>query len=92
MSHKGLTTDQVVKTAAELIEHSGRSGFSMRQLAAVLGVKAASLYTHLDSMDALLSEVCRYAMHLQMDAATSPCRCSCCSPPFPTSSAWAAPV
>lgn len=68
MSHKGLTTDQVVKTAAELIEHGGRSGFSMRQLAAVLGVKAASLYNHVDSMDALLAEVCRYAMRLQMDA------------------------
>lgn len=62
---KGLTQDFVVKAAAELIERKGRCEFSMHSLADSLGVKTASLYNHVESMDTLLTEVCRYALRLQ---------------------------
>lgn len=68
MAHKGLNPDAVVKAAAELIEKQGREVFSMRILADSLGIKTASLYNHVDNMDALLVEVCRYGLRLQEDA------------------------
>lgn len=68
MAHKGLNPDAVVKAAAELIEQQGRETFSMRLLAEHLGIKTASLYNHVDSMDALLLEVCRYGLRQQEEA------------------------
>ena len=60
MAHKGLSPDAVVKAAVELIEQQGRDAFSMRLLADQLGIKTASLYNHVENMETLLSEVCRY--------------------------------
>ena len=60
MAHKGLSPETVVKAAAELIEQQGRETFSMRALADHLGVKTASLYNHVDHMEGLLAEVCRF--------------------------------
>ena len=68
MAHKGLNLDVVVKAAAELIEQQGRDAFSMRLLADQLGIKTASLYNHVENMETLLSEVCRYGMCLQKEA------------------------
>ena len=65
MAHKGLNLDVVVKAAAELIEQQGRDAFSMRLLAEQLGIKTASLYNHVDNMEMLLAEVCRYGLCLQ---------------------------
>ena len=65
MAHKGLNLDVVVKAAAELIEQQGRDAFSMRLLAEQLGIKTASLYNHVDNMEMLLAEVCRYGLRLQ---------------------------
>ncbi len=65
MAHKGLNPDAVVKAAAELIEKQGREVFSMRLLAEDLGIKTASLYNHVDNMETLLAEVCRYGLCLQ---------------------------
>ena len=65
MAHKGLNLDVVVKAAAELIEQQGRDAFSMRLLAERLGIKTASLYNHVDNMEMLLAEVCRYGLCLQ---------------------------
>lgn len=67
MAHKGLNPDAVVKAAAELIEERGRDAFSMRILADSLGIKTASLYNHVDNMDSLLAEVCRYGLCLQKE-------------------------
>lgn len=67
MAHKGLNPDAVVKAAAELIEQQGRDAFSMRILADSLGIKTASLYNHVDNMDSLLVEVCRYGLCLQKE-------------------------
>lgn len=68
MPRRGLTKQSVVAAAAQLIEQSGTSAFSMHALAQQLEVKTASLYNHISSMDALLAEVCVYALHLQRDA------------------------
>ena len=68
MAHKGLSPETVVKAAAELIEQQGRETFSMRALADHLGVKTASLYNHVDHMEGLLAEVCRYGLCLQKEA------------------------
>ena len=57
MFHKGLNKEVVVDAAKELIEQDGFSTFSMRKLAEKLNVKTASLYAHIDSMDALLTEI-----------------------------------
>ena len=64
---KGLSTESITVAAAELIEQYGRSGFSMRLLADTMGVKTASLYNHIENMDTLLTEVCRYALRMQED-------------------------
>lgn len=65
MAYKGLSKDMVIRAAAELIEENGRADFSMRLLAEKLGVKTASLYNHVDNIESLLAEVCRYAVKLQ---------------------------
>ena len=64
---KGLSAERITVAAAELIEQYGRSGFSMRLLADTMGVKTASLYNHIENMDTLLTEVCRYALRMQED-------------------------
>lgn len=68
MARKGLTKDRLVAEAAALMEEEGLEGFSMRALARRLEVKTASLYNHVESMEALMAEVCAYAMKCQRDA------------------------
>lgn len=67
MFHKGLDRERIVSEATLVIEEVGLSGFSMRLLAERLGVKAASLYTHVESMNALLSAVGLSVLHRQRD-------------------------
>lgn len=67
MFHKGLNKNLLVKTAKNLIEEQGCSNFSMRLLADKLGVKTASLYTHIESMDTLVTEVGLSALREQND-------------------------
>lgn len=57
MFHKGLNKDIIIAAAKELIEQEGFQQFSMRKLAEILGVKTASLYTHIESMEMLFTEV-----------------------------------
>ena len=57
MFHKGLNKEIVVETAKELIEEIGFNDFSMRKLADKLEIKTASLYTHIESIEALFTEV-----------------------------------
>lgn len=68
MPRIGLTKDLVVKAAAALIEQHGAENFSMRLLAESLNIKTASLYNHVESMDALLLDVCTYALNMQREA------------------------
>lgn len=68
MFHKGLNKEVLIETSKELIEENGISAFSMRALAERLGVKTASLYAHIESMDALFTEVGLSALHGQKAA------------------------
>lgn len=67
MPRNGLTGEKVVQAAAALIQRAGPEHFSMRALAESLNVKTASLYNHVQSMEALLSDVCTYALRLQYE-------------------------
>lgn len=57
MPRRGLTRDAVVGAAVEMIEETGISSFSMAALAKRLHVRTASLYNHVESLDALYREV-----------------------------------
>lgn len=57
MFHKGLNKELIINEAKALIEQDGFSAFSMRRLAEELGVKTASLYAHVESMEALFTEI-----------------------------------
>lgn len=56
MFHKGLSKEVLIEASKELIEENGIAAYSMRALAERLGVKTASLYAHIESMDALFTE------------------------------------
>lgn len=68
MPRSGLTREKVVEAAAALIEQRGTDGFSMWAPADSLHIKTASLYDHVESMDALMTAVCAYALQMQRDA------------------------
>lgn len=52
-----LTRAEVLSAALELIDREGEAAFSMRKLAALLGVEAMSLYHHFADKDAILNGV-----------------------------------
>lgn len=64
-SHKAAATPEpggrqlVLDTAARLFRERGYAGTSLRDIAAAAGMKAASLYHHFDSKDAIVGEVLR---------------------------------
>lgn len=62
MSRKGLNKQLVVEAAADLIAHKGSTSFSMRELADHLEIKTASLYNHIENMDALFTEIGFFAI------------------------------
>lgn len=67
MFHKGLNKEIIVNTAKELIEQESFTAFSMRKLAEKLDVKTASLYTHIESMEMLFTEIGLSALREQRD-------------------------
>lgn len=67
MPRAGLTKEKIICAAVELIEARGTAEFSMRSLAATLGVKTASLYNHVAGMNELLVGVCLHALQMQRD-------------------------
>lgn len=67
MFHKGLNRDAVVAAAKKLVEEKGYNSFSMRALAESVGVKTASLYSHIESMEKLFTEVGLSALKQQRD-------------------------
>jgi len=51
MPRQGLNKEMVVEEAVRLIEQAGDEQLSLRELAAKLNVKAASLYNHIDGIE-----------------------------------------
>ncbi len=49
--------EEILKVSAKLIREKGYVGLSMRDLASAIGVKAASLYNHIPSKQAILEEI-----------------------------------
>lgn len=49
--------EQIIKVAAKLFKEKGYNAVSMRDLAESLGIKAASIYNHIDSKEDILAEI-----------------------------------
>lgn len=49
--------EQIVNTAARLFKEKGYSAVTMRDIAAAMGIKAASLYNHINSKQDILKEI-----------------------------------
>ena len=49
--------EEILRTASQLFSERGYNAVSMRDLAEALGIKAASLYNHIDSKQELLSTI-----------------------------------
>ena len=62
MGRKGIEEEAILDEAAALIAEEGIEGFSLRGLARRLGVRSASLYNHVSSLDDLIARVARRAM------------------------------
>jgi len=50
--------EQIIQTAARLFRAKGFMASSMRDIAAELGIEAASLYSHIKSKDEILETIC----------------------------------
>ena len=50
--------DQIIEAAALLFKKKGYAGTTMRDLAAELGIEAASIYHHIKSKEELLEVIC----------------------------------
>lgn len=57
MARKGLNREKVVAAALQLVEEKGYDNFALRELAAYLGIKAASLYNYIENIDDLYMEI-----------------------------------
>ncbi|HEY7891331.1 MAG TPA: TetR/AcrR family transcriptional regulator [Solirubrobacteraceae bacterium] len=57
-SHPQTTEGRILEVAAELFDERGYRGTTMRELASGVGVKAASLYNHFPSKQAILVRIC----------------------------------
>lgn len=53
MPRAGLTTERVVRAAADMADEHGWSRLTLASLATRLGVRQPSLYKHIDSLDGL---------------------------------------
>lgn len=49
--------DEIIKTAAKLFKEKGYSAVTMRDLATAMGMKAASLYNHINSKQEILKAI-----------------------------------
>ncbi|WP_336205159.1 TetR/AcrR family transcriptional regulator [Nonomuraea sp. LPB2021202275-12-8] len=53
-----LTPEEIYSTALRLVDEGGVDALSMRKLAAELKVNPMSLYHHVDSKEALITQIC----------------------------------
>lgn len=58
MNIEGQTRkEEIIKTAAKLFKEKGYSAVTMRDLAKTMGIKASSLYNHIDSKQHILKSI-----------------------------------
>lgn len=57
MSTEGKRKDEIINTAAKLFKEKGYSAVTMRDLAKAMGMKAASLYNHINSKQEILKAI-----------------------------------
>lgn len=62
MNKGKINKEIIIEAAIKLIEEKGINDFSLRSVARYLGVKAASLYNHIDNIDDLVFGVCKYSI------------------------------
>lgn len=60
----GLTREQVIETAAELADRDGLDGLSLTSVAATLGVRPPSLYSHVDGLSGMRRQLSIHASRL----------------------------
>lgn len=53
---KGITRELIINEAEKMIAEAGLDSFSLHTLAERLGIRTASLYTHISGIDELLAE------------------------------------
>ena len=53
----GTRKDEIINTATKLFKEKGYSAVTMRDLATAMGIKAASLYNHINSKQDILKEI-----------------------------------
>ena len=63
MPRAGLTSDSVVRSAADLADEVGADALTLSMLAQRLGVRQPSLYKHVGGLDALRREMAVLAKH-----------------------------
>lgn len=71
MARRGLTNDAVIAAALEMVEQKGYRNFSMRELAAALGVQPASLYNHVEGIEEIRIAAGMYGIDMLAHALTS---------------------
>lgn len=71
MPRAGLTSDRVVRAAAELADEVGFEETTISAVARVLGVRVASLYSHVDGSTGLQEGVARLALDELADLAAA---------------------
>jgi len=57
MAKKGINKGLILETAEKLLEEKGYEQFSLREIAAKLGVKPSSLYNHIKGFDEIRAEI-----------------------------------
>lgn len=57
VSTEGTRKDEIINTAAKLFKEKGYSAVTMRDLAKAMGMKAASLYNHINSKQEILKAI-----------------------------------
>lgn len=57
MPKRGLSKEEIIEEATRLVEEHGFESFSLRELAARLGVKPASLYNHVEGISEITTTV-----------------------------------
>lgn len=60
MAKAGLNKEKIIEFAAKEVNQVGISNITVRSLADKLGIKAASLYSHIESFDELKTDIMNY--------------------------------